>query len=232
MRSNNFIVAHGHFRLSQTLMHIDNLIWIVIEDSATESSHIRRLLKRSRLPFCYMAVERDRSLPVRGWTAREFALRLLKERFRNFGDRAVVYFADDDNSYDVRLFDGYIRNVETVGVWAVGLAGKSAVEAQQVDLNGNVVGWLTQYAPKRTWAIDMAGFAINLKLILSNNATFRNCRHSSPEPCLLSTLNIRMSDLQPFGHLNEPRDILVWHTKTLVEINKPNAKTYGYVVES
>lgn len=33
----------------------------------------------------------------------------------------MVYFADDDNAYDIRLFDQYIRNIDKVGVWAVGM---------------------------------------------------------------------------------------------------------------
>lgn len=55
----------------------------------------------------------------RGWSQRNLALEFLRTTFRGFKGNAVVYFADDDNAYDLRVFD-YIRQVETIGLWAVG----------------------------------------------------------------------------------------------------------------
>jgi hypothetical protein len=56
----------------------------------------------------------------KGEEQRNVALQYLKEHHKDFGKDAVVYFADDDNAYDVRLFDNYIRKVKTIGIWAVG----------------------------------------------------------------------------------------------------------------
>lgn len=59
------------------------------------------------------------SLAGRGWTHRNLALQYVRENYDQ-NRNAVLYFADDDNSYDVRLFNNYIRNVTRIGVWAVG----------------------------------------------------------------------------------------------------------------
>ncbi len=63
----------------------------------------------------------------KGWVQRNVALCHLRRIYRNktnhrqlFNRRRIVYFADDDNSYDIRLFDKYIRNVKKIGIWAVG----------------------------------------------------------------------------------------------------------------
>ena len=56
----------------------------------------------------------------RGWTHRNMGLEYIRKHYKNYHKEAVVYFADDDNSYDVRLFDKYIRKVKTIGVWPVG----------------------------------------------------------------------------------------------------------------
>ena len=40
-------------RLSQTLMHVKNVHWIVIEDSNHTVDAVERILKRSRIPYVY-----------------------------------------------------------------------------------------------------------------------------------------------------------------------------------
>jgi hypothetical protein len=60
-----------------------------------------------------------------------------------------------------------MRWVKTVGVWPVGLVGGVKVERPKIDHNGRVSGWLTAWSPNRPYAIDMAGFAINLQRFLS-----------------------------------------------------------------
>ena len=59
-----------------------------------------------------------------------------------------------------------MRWVKTVGVWPVGLVGGVKVERPKLDNQGKVVGWLTVWSPNRPFAIDMAGFAINLERFL------------------------------------------------------------------
>ncbi|CAD5213128.1 unnamed protein product [Bursaphelenchus okinawaensis] len=217
--------------LSQTLSHLKNIHWVLIEDGTSTSLIVEKLLNRSGIPYTCLHTTNN-GLPCRGWAHRNLALKYLRKRRNEFGKNAVIYFADDDNGYDVRLFDDFVRNVKNVGIWAVGLPGfgkHGPVEAPKVE-NGKVVGWLTAWRPTRKFATDMAGFAINLDLVLKSNATFDlRCAGTMPEDCFLSQLGISLNDLEPFGHTDS--EILVWHRKT-ADSNFIDYSTFGYNVEA
>ncbi|ETN79463.1 glycosyltransferase family 43 [Necator americanus] len=171
-------------------------------------------------------------MPKRGWTQRNLALQYLRENYSPDTD-GVLYFADDDNSYDVRLFDNYIRKVKRLGIWPVGLVGGAWVEAPRVDKKGKVEGWDVLFAPRREFATDMAGFGLHIKeLFRVKNATFEKCTKTAgfgPESCFLTQFGFKKKDAEPFG-LNEiPKDILVWHTKT--SESRGSGPLRGFVIE-
>uniref|UniRef100_A0A1I7ZFJ9 Galactosylgalactosylxylosylprotein 3-beta-glucuronosyltransferase n=1 Tax=Steinernema glaseri TaxID=37863 RepID=A0A1I7ZFJ9_9BILA len=217
-------------RFSQTLAHIKNLHWIVIEDGTSKVEAVERILIRSGLPYTYFTATTEQGFPKRGWTHRNVALRYIRKNYRDYRRGAVIYFADDDNSYDIRLFNDYIRNVKKIGIWAVGLVGSALVEAPHVS-NGTITSWDVVYAPKRAFATDMAGFAINIDLVLQfPNAEFnRACTKKVPESCFLEQFNITKEGCEAFGYDDDPKDILVWHTKT--KNGGTRGERHGYVVE-
>lgn len=58
-----------------------------------------------------------------------------------------------------------MRSIQTVGVWPVAFTG-AARWAGPICKHGHVVGFHTNWKPFRTFPIDMAAFAINLKKLL------------------------------------------------------------------
>ncbi|VDN06793.1 unnamed protein product [Thelazia callipaeda] len=236
-------------RMANTLSHIQCLYWIVIEDGNHTVKAVERLLNRTTLPYTYFSAKTPLGYPSRGWYQRTKALEFLRNNFNLINNefmKSIVYFGDDDNSYDVRLFDNYIRHVRKVGVWAVvfkkfnqrytrtGFAGGALVESPAV-INGTVVGWNVVWHKKRKFATDMAGFAVSLDVILNSTAIFtKSCKRGlgAPETCFLEDLGLQILDLEPFGFDQKEREILVWHTKTAkVAINKRAQFTNGFIVE-
>lgn len=66
-----------------------------------------------------------------------------------------------------------MRTVKGVGVWPVGLVGGLLVEKPLINSKGKVIGWNSAWRPERPFPVDMAGFAINLKLLHNHpNAAF------------------------------------------------------------
>ncbi|KAJ3209579.1 hypothetical protein HDU82_000565, partial [Entophlyctis luteolus] len=96
-------------RLSQTLMHDKRIYWIVVEDRAMPTMRIRWILERSGLRFAHLAVESAKN--------RNLALQMIETR----NLEGVVYFGDDDNAYDIRLFKE-LRKTTGVSVFGVGFS--------------------------------------------------------------------------------------------------------------
>uniref|UniRef100_A0A1I7TU61 Galactosylgalactosylxylosylprotein 3-beta-glucuronosyltransferase n=2 Tax=Caenorhabditis tropicalis TaxID=1561998 RepID=A0A1I7TU61_9PELO len=229
--------------MANTLSHISNIYWIVIEDSVSIVPAVHRILRRSSIPFTYMAYPSPENYPNRGWFQRTMALKYIRKKYRRKGN-GVVYFGDDDNTYDLRLFNKYIRKVNKIGMWGVGHVGGSLVESPKV-INQKVVGFNAEWKPNRYFAIDMAGFAVHLRVILNSDAVFSGSCPSGAgalESCLLEDLGLRREDVEPFGfEKKEEKEVLVWHTKTVVPDvwdlrrnfwkREKTPKTNGYFVE-
>ncbi|MGH0145661.1 UNVERIFIED_CONTAM: hypothetical protein FKN15_031974 [Acipenser sinensis] len=101
-------------RLSQTLLHVPSVHWVVVEDSPVKTSLVSELLKQSGLPYTHLCTQTPKDfklqegdpswLKPRGVEQRNLALQWLREN-RGPSDEGVVYFADDDNTYSLRLFE-------------------------------------------------------------------------------------------------------------------------------
>lgn len=162
-------------RMAQTLMLVPDIEWVVVEDGSYKMPAVERVLARSGLAYHYITAETPPT--YRGvWTVSgnhqrnagiDFVLHHRQHRLP-LHTRAVIYFGDDDNAYDYRLFDEYIRKVRRVGVWAVGLAGGVLVVAPHVDeRSGLVTGWDGDYRREfDEFLMDVAGFAVGVEYLV------------------------------------------------------------------
>ena len=89
-------------RLAQTLSLVPSLHWIVVEDAHSMSTWITQLALDKAINFTHLAVH-DHSGTGRGSHQRNKGLDWIIGHDVPRGD--VIYFGDDDNSYDTRLFD-------------------------------------------------------------------------------------------------------------------------------
>lgn len=211
-------------RMANTLLHVPNLHWLVVEDAPRRTPLTARLLRDTGLNYTHLHVETPRNYKLRGdardpriprgTMQRNLALRWLRETFpRNSTQPGVVYFADDDNTYSLELFEE-MRSTRRVSVWPVAFVGGLRYEAPRVNGAGKVVGWKTVFDPHRPFAIDMAGFAVNLRLILQRSQAYfklRGVKGGYQESSLLREL-VTLNDLEPKAA--NCTKILVWHTRT------------------
>lgn len=98
-------------RLRNTLLIVPKIVWIIIEDSLTKSDRIATFAMESNLDIIHLAEKTlkldkpSNMIAHKGTEQRNRAIYWIKE---NGPKNAVVYFADDDNSYSYKIFEEVI----------------------------------------------------------------------------------------------------------------------------
>lgn len=95
-------------RLSNTFRQVPQFHWIVVEDSNTRTELVSRFLARCGVPYTHLNIFTPRRFKRTGMPRateqRNNALSWLRQH-RSFKDTGVVFFADDDNTYSLELFE-------------------------------------------------------------------------------------------------------------------------------
>jgi len=207
-------------RMSHTLLLVPYVHWIVVEDSENKTSLVTNFLAKSRIPYTHLNVpspfrarksKKGRTtIKSKGVPQRNLALAWIRNNV-DPTTMGVVYFADDDNTYDLQLFEE-MRYTEKVSVWPVGFAGGLLIEKANAK-NGKVIGWNARWGRQRPFPIDMAGFAVNLTLLFQHpQAGFNFSAPSGYQETTFLEYLVTVDELEPKA--DNCSTVLVWHTQT------------------
>ena len=103
-------------RLCQTLMHIRNFHWIVVEDADKKTILVKNFLEKCPVTSTHLNVRTSAPLRLtekepkwrksRGVEQRNLGLLWLREsNYKPNNATDVVYFGDDDNTYGLEIFE-------------------------------------------------------------------------------------------------------------------------------
>ncbi|XP_023334420.1 galactosylgalactosylxylosylprotein 3-beta-glucuronosyltransferase S [Eurytemora carolleeae] len=198
-------------RLANTLRLVPRIHWIVAEDRNTTTKPVADLLAASKLRFTHLAAERPHELIGKVIGRGVFNRRAALDWIRTYAEPSgVIYFADDDNSYDVRIFEE-IRQTRVVAVFPVGLVLKFGISSPIVR-QGTVIGFFDAFLGGRKFAMDMAGFSVSVKHLNSKPLATFPAAVSWLEEGFMRSLEVEKDDLEPKAE--SCTRVWVWHTRT------------------
>ncbi|XP_022220364.1 galactosylgalactosylxylosylprotein 3-beta-glucuronosyltransferase P isoform X3 [Drosophila obscura] len=200
-------------RLGYTLKHVANLLWLVIEDANKTNPLVAHTLDRIGVPYEYMVApmpekyKQTKKAKPRGVSNRNRGLEYLRQH----ATEGVLYFADDDNTYDISIFE-QMRYISKVGMWPVGLVTKTGVSSPIIR-NGKLDGYYDGWIGGRKYPVDMAGFAVNIKFLRQRPHAQMPFKPGYEEDGFLRSLApLDNNEIDLLA--DECRDILTWHTQT------------------
>ena len=191
-------------RIAQTLelaaLKYVDIFWIVSEDAPKRSEIVSDIMAQTNLPNVHLLGPRPQThldkRSGRGVSNRLAGLNWLRSQFTGTTTEGIIYFADDDNSYDIRVFDE-MKNTNGVSVWPVGMIAKVGVSSPILDTtNASVIGFHDPFMTRRKFAVDMAGFAVDLQLFLTKAKATMPYKVGYEEDYFIRSLGVKMADLE------------------------------------
>jgi hypothetical protein len=190
-------------RCADAFRRVRDLFWIVIEDGDRTSPEVEQVLDRSGVPHLYAAHGPTRSSAN---AQRNWALKYIRDQRLS----GVVYFADDDNKYEARLFDE-LRKVKRVGILPVGCLGPWGVE-RPIVREGRLTGWSADWRDRK-YPVGMAGFAFASELLFERDGDIWKRHGRGGETEFIDSLVDSQGELEFL--CNDCRDCHVWHNLPL-----------------
>jgi len=183
-------------RMAQTLLNVAAIHWIVVEDSTSLSPAVAHLLQRYGIPYTHLNAQmpdkyKKLKTKPRGVSNRNAALRWVRQNQKS----GVLYFADDDNTYDIRLFEE-MRYTKKVSMWPVGLVTSLGLSSPVVNKDGVVVDFYDGWIANRKFPVDMAGFAVSVQLLLDKDNAYMPFVPGHEEDGFLKSLGITNADIE------------------------------------
>ena len=215
-------------RLSQTLLNVKNLVWLIVEESEDCSSIVSLVLfgVRDKIPYVHLTspmpeMYKAESFTPRGISSRNAGLKWIIDHEMMLPP-GIVYFGDDDNTYDLRLFEE-IRLTKKVSMFPVGFIGTNGFSSPIVQEN-KVIGFSDPCFVGRKFPVDMAGFAVNIEVLKIHKPSMPYLARQE-ETIFLENLNLTLEDIEPLA--NNCTEVLVWQTQTV----KKNFSSYRTGIE-
>ncbi|KAI5646959.1 glycosyltransferase family 43 domain-containing protein [Phthorimaea operculella] len=196
-------------RYSHTLMHVPRLHWILVDENINCSGHVLRILKRSGLPFTLISSPQPESNNKVPFPRQEVPNRSAGVTWiRHHVKEGILYFGDDDNTYDLEFFNE-IRQTKKLSMFPVGLVGAYGVSSPIAN-DGLVVSFFDSRFHHKTFAVDMAGFAVNIKHL--KPTAEMPTKEGRLADHFLETAGFKIQDIEPLA--DNCTKVLVWQTKT------------------
>ena len=210
----------------KTFVRVPHMHWIVVEDGHEIDPEIDSLLAQSGIPYNYFHIySRDF-----GNAQKNLGLTYIRDHHL----KGIVYIADDDNRYDIRLFEE-IRKTKKISIFPVANLGPTGIERPVVK-DGKIIGWDANWA-FRKFPVDQSGYAVNAELL----STFKDPIWAPPQPSgetdFIEKVIQSQDELEAL--CDECRECYVWHNdlwaswsfrKILFKINVPLRKYFKIAI--